>query len=83
MSWFSIVVLSLMRTSDLPYQPPVDFDLPDYKALGQAFRRQVFSAPIDDTEPPQLVMPVAEALPESLIRLTLREIGMSLIKYHT
>ena len=69
----------LIRESDLPYQPPVDFDLPDYKALGQAFRRQVFSAPVDDIEPPQLVMPVVEMLPDSLVRLTLREIGTSSI----
>ncbi|KAF5335203.1 hypothetical protein D9611_010899 [Ephemerocybe angulata] len=60
------------KVSDIPYQPPVDFDLPDYKALGEAFRAQVFSAPLEDPEPPQLVMPVAQMLDQSANSLSLK-----------
>ncbi|KAF6749626.1 hypothetical protein DFP72DRAFT_913125 [Ephemerocybe angulata] len=60
------------NTLDIPYQSPVDFDLPDYKALGEAFRAQVFSAPLEDPEPPQLVMPIAQVLDDSANSLSLK-----------
>ncbi|KAJ3573158.1 hypothetical protein NP233_g2612 [Leucocoprinus birnbaumii] len=40
------------NTLDLPYQPPFEFDLPDYKLLGQAVLRNVFSYPAEDLPPP-------------------------------
>ncbi|KAF9526855.1 hypothetical protein CPB83DRAFT_895707 [Crepidotus variabilis] len=39
------------NTLDLPYQPPFDFELPDYKEVGKTLRRIAFSVPYDDTPP--------------------------------
>ncbi|KAH6906533.1 hypothetical protein BKA70DRAFT_410675 [Coprinopsis sp. MPI-PUGE-AT-0042] len=39
------------NTLDLPYQPPFDFELPDYKVLGQAFRKAIFSPLAEDRNP--------------------------------
>lgn len=59
---------------DLAYETPIDFDLPDYTALGATFRQQVFSAPYDDVEPPKLIAPVFEN--QVSTTLTLRELGV-------
>ena len=39
-------------TTDLPYQPPLDFELPDYKVLGKNLRNLAYSCPYDDSPPP-------------------------------
>lgn len=56
------------NTLDLPYQPPFDFELPDYKALGQAFRKAIFSPVGDDwnpvfEDPEMLEVPAMTSLP--------------------
>lgn len=33
---------------DLPYQPPFDFELPDYRELGKALRQAAFSVAFED-----------------------------------
>ncbi|KAF9076442.1 hypothetical protein BDP27DRAFT_1313325 [Rhodocollybia butyracea] len=42
------------NTLDLPYQPPFDFEMPDYKVLGKSFmdasRKGAFYEPIPDVE---------------------------------
>ena len=37
---------------DLPYQPPFDFELPDYKVLGKSLRNLAHSCPYDDSPSP-------------------------------
>ena len=37
---------------DLPYQPPLDFELPDYKVLGKRLRNLAHSCPFDDSPSP-------------------------------
>ncbi|KAJ2919917.1 hypothetical protein MD484_g510, partial [Candolleomyces efflorescens] len=62
------------NTLDLPYQPPFDFDLPDYKALGENFRKYAFSGLPYDLEPPELVLPEVHIPDDAWNFLTLREI---------
>ena len=46
---------------DLPYQPPFDFELPDYKVLGKNLRNLAHSCPYDDTpSPPELDIVVSD-----------------------
>ncbi|KAJ2929709.1 hypothetical protein H1R20_g7400, partial [Candolleomyces eurysporus] len=62
------------NTLDIAYQPPFDFDLPDYKALGENFRKYAFSGIPYDVEPPELVLPEVELPDDAWNLLTLREI---------
>ncbi|CAA7260777.1 unnamed protein product [Cyclocybe aegerita] len=49
------------NTLDLPYQPPFDFELPDYKEVGKALRQLAFSVPCDDIPAfPEPEIPVSE-----------------------
>ena len=60
----SIVILYLVTyftKIDLPYQPPFDFELPDYKVLGKNLRNLAHSCPYDDTpSPPELDIVVSD-----------------------
>jgi len=40
------------NTLDLPYEPPLDFELPDYKVLGKNLRNLAYSCPYDDSPSP-------------------------------
>ncbi|KAF8149410.1 hypothetical protein B0H34DRAFT_679211 [Crassisporium funariophilum] len=40
------------NTLDLPYQPPFDFELPDYKVVGKTLRDLAYSCPYDDSPSP-------------------------------
>lgn len=45
----------------MPYQPPFDFDIPDYKEVGKTIRELAFSFPFDDVPgPPDPDFPVSE-----------------------
>ena len=35
--------------TDLPYQPPFDFELPNYREVGKALHELAFSVPVDDS----------------------------------
>ncbi|KAJ3501804.1 hypothetical protein NLJ89_g9176 [Agrocybe chaxingu] len=49
------------NTLDLPYEPPFDFELPDYKEVGKALRQLAFSVPYDDIPSfPEPEFPVSE-----------------------
>ncbi|KAF8802726.1 hypothetical protein BYT27DRAFT_7145861 [Phlegmacium glaucopus] len=53
------------NTLNLPYDPPLDFELPDYKVLGKNLRRLAHSCPYDDLpSPPELDFVVSD-LPSS------------------
>ena len=42
----------LFSKKDLPFEPPLDFELPDYKVLGKNLRNLAYSCPYDDSPPP-------------------------------
>jgi len=49
------------NTLNLPYDPPVDFELPDYKVLGKNLRHLAYSCPYDDSpSPPQLDIVISD-----------------------
>ncbi|EDR11639.1 uncharacterized protein LACBIDRAFT_314063 [Laccaria bicolor S238N-H82] len=57
------------NTLDLPYKPPIDFELPDYKVVGQTLRNLAYSVPFDpvsfDLEIPETNLePASSNLPE-------------------
>ncbi|KAF8704396.1 hypothetical protein AX14_014033 [Amanita brunnescens Koide BX004] len=41
------------NTLDLPYQPPFDFELPNYEQVGKSLWSLLHSCPADDTPPPE------------------------------
>lgn len=41
---------------DLPYQPPFDFDIPNYKEVGTALSKLAHSYPYDDSPPVEITM---------------------------
>ncbi|KAF5346347.1 hypothetical protein D9758_011472 [Tetrapyrgos nigripes] len=45
------------NTLDLPYQPPFDFDLPDYKEVGKRLLEMAWSGYVDDELPPPELEP--------------------------
>jgi len=46
---------------DLPYQPPFDFNIPDYREVGKTIRELAFSFPFDDVPgPPDPDFPASE-----------------------
>lgn len=49
------VVFLILSKIDLPYEPLLDFELPDYKMLGKKLRNLAHSYPYDDSpSPPEL-----------------------------
>ncbi|EAU90952.1 hypothetical protein CC1G_02339 [Coprinopsis cinerea okayama7 len=62
------------NTLDLPYQPPFDFDLPDYKSLAQDFRKVVFSIPFDDREVQLPDIDSTQPISESWSLMALKEL---------
>ncbi|KAF8893615.1 hypothetical protein BD779DRAFT_1507284 [Infundibulicybe gibba] len=44
------------NTVNLPYTPPIDFELPDYKIVGKTLLSLAHSCPYDDSPPPELSM---------------------------
>ncbi|TFK44093.1 hypothetical protein BDQ12DRAFT_3053 [Crucibulum laeve] len=63
------------NTLDLAYQPPLDFDLPDYKVVGQNLRSLAFSVRYDDSSPAELDVHVDEIPPESWNLMPLPDIA--------
>jgi hypothetical protein len=54
----------LIHSTDLPYQPPFDFELPDYTEVGKKIRDLAFSFPFDDAPgPPEPEFPITELEP--------------------
>jgi hypothetical protein len=41
---------------DLPYQPPFDFDIPDYKEVGKALSKLAHSYHYDDSPPVEIII---------------------------
>lgn len=62
------------NTLDLPYQPPFDFDLPNYKEVGKDLAKLAFSFPIDDTPPAEIEINQEDIEPVSWDLLSLPDL---------
>ncbi|RDB15593.1 hypothetical protein Hypma_004049 [Hypsizygus marmoreus] len=62
------------NTLDLPYQPPFDFDLPDYREVGKMLRQLAQSYPYDDTPPTEIFVQESEVTTEAWNMLVLPEL---------
>ena len=56
-----LIIYLYISNIDLPYQPPLDFELPDYKVLGKNLWNLAHSCPCDDLpSPPELDIVVSD-----------------------
>jgi hypothetical protein len=64
-----------LQYADGPYKPPLDFDLPDYKAVGATLLGLTRSYHFDDASPPELDEDFGFTSPLKWDMLTLPKLG--------